>query len=89
VKRMILAFIIVLMAAVPGPLAASDDYNAHFGDMDTNKDKGVVWEEFKGYFPKAEKGKFEEADMNRDDKIDHSEWHKFKEKYGYRHIEKK
>jgi hypothetical protein len=78
-----------MLIAAPLSFAASPDYNAHFGDMDTNKDKGVSWEEFKTFFPNAEQGKFNEADINGDGKIDHGEWHKFKEKYGYRHIEKK
>jgi hypothetical protein len=57
--------------------------------MDKNKDKGVTWDEFKAYFAHAEESKFQEADANKDGRIDHGEWHKFKEKYGYKHIEGK
>jgi hypothetical protein len=89
-KRIIAALILTLTMAVSGVYASSDkDYNAHFGDMDKNADKGVTLEEFNAFFPHAEEGKFQEADLNKDGKIDHGEWHKFKEKYGYKHIEKK
>ena len=88
-KRLILTILLALSLAAPGVFAASEkDYNSHFGDMDTNKDKGVTWEEFKAFFAHAEQEKFQEADMNKDDKIDHGEWHKFKDKYGYGHVQK-
>ena len=88
-KRLILTILLALCLAAPGVFAASEkDYNSHFGDMDTNKDKGVTWEEFKAFFAHAEQEKFQEADMNKDGKIDHGEWHKFKEKYGYGHVQK-
>jgi hypothetical protein len=88
-KRAILTILLALSLAVPGVFAASEKgYNSHFGDMDTNNDKGVTWDEFKAFFAHAEQEKFQEADMNKDGKIDHSEWHKFKEKYGYGHINK-
>jgi len=84
------ALILTLSVAVGGAFAASDkDYNAHFGDMDKNKDKGVTLDEFKAFFAHAEESKFQEADANKDGRIDHAEWHKFKEKYGYKHIEEK
>ena len=88
-KRLILTILLALCLAAPGVFAASEkDYNSHFGDMDTNKDKGVTWEEFKAFFAHAEQEKFQEADMNKDGKIDHGEWHKFKEKYSYGHVKK-
>jgi len=88
-KRLILTILLALSLAAPGVFAASEkDYNSHFGDMDTNKDKGVTWEEFKAFFAHAEQEKFQEADMNKDGKIDHGEWHKFKEKYDYGHVQK-
>lgn len=61
------------------------DYSGHFGDMDANKDKAVTWEEFSAFFPGAEKARFEEADSDKNGKIDHSEWHTFKDKHGYGH----
>jgi len=88
-KRVILTILLALNLAVPGVFAASEKgYNSHFGDMDTNNDKGVTWEEFKAFFAQAEQEKFQEADMNKDGKIDHGEWHKFKDKYGYGHVNK-
>lgn len=88
-KRLILTILLALTLAFPGAFAASEkDYNSHFGDMDTNKDKGVTWEEFRAFFAHAEQEKFQEADFNKDGKIDHAEWHKFKDKYGYGHVEK-
>jgi hypothetical protein len=63
-KTIIMALILALAPAVPASFASSSgkDYNAHFGDMDTNKDKGVTWDEFKAFFPNAEEGKSKEAD---------------------------
>ena len=63
------------------------DYSGHFGDMDNNGDDSVNWEEFKKYFPHAEKKVFIKADSNSDELIDHDEWHDFKEKHGYGHKE--
>ena len=63
------------------------DYSGHFGDMDTNMDEGVDWEEFKAYFLHAESKIFKKADVNSDQKIDHDEWHEFKELHGYDHKE--
>jgi hypothetical protein len=63
------------------------DYGAHFGDMDASGDDMVDMAEFEKYFPKAEEKMFKEADGNGDGKIDHDEWHEFKEKYGYGHKE--
>jgi hypothetical protein len=63
------------------------DYSGHFGDMDTNGDEVVDWKEFKEYFPHAEPKIFQEADGNNDQKIDHDEWHEFKELHDYGHKE--
>jgi hypothetical protein len=85
-----MAGIVVGLFLVGSGALASDpkDYSGHFGDMDRNKDKGVTWEEFGAFFPGAEKAKFEEADLDANGKIDHGEWHKFKDKYGYGHKSK-
>ena len=63
------------------------DFSGHFGDMDTNKDERVDWNEFKAYFPHAEIKVFKKADGNNDQKIDHDEWHEFKDQHGYGHKE--
>ena len=89
--KRLFAFVLVLLFLVgTGAFAsAASDYNAHFGDMDKNKDKAVTWEEFSAFFPGAEKAKFDEADADKNGKVDHGEWHKFKDKYGYGHIKSK
>ena len=63
------------------------DFNGHFGDMDIDGDDMVNWEEFKQYFSHADKKIFAEADTNSDGMIDHDEWHHFKEKHSYGHME--
>jgi hypothetical protein len=63
------------------------DFIGHFGDIDTDGDESVNWEEFKKYFPHSEKKAFIRVDSNSDGLIDHDEWHKFKEKHGYGHKE--
>jgi len=60
-------------------------YNAHFENMDSNKDGLVSWEEFKAYFPKAEPRVFSTIDINKDGYIDPDEWHKFKEAHDPKH----
>ena len=88
----ILIGLCLFLAALPAAASShkSDekpDYSGHFGDMDTSGDQGVDWKEFKAYFPHAESQVFKEADGNRDQKIDHDEWHEFKEKHDYGHQE--
>ena len=89
--KRIFPFVLVLLFLVGTVALASTarDYSAHFGDMDKDKDKAVTWDEFSAFFPGAEKAKFEEADADKNGKIDHGEWHKFKDKYGYGHQQKK
>ena len=60
-------------------------YNAHFGNMDPNKDGKVTWQEFKAHFPKANEKVFAAIDLNKDGAIDHDEWHQFKEAYDLKH----
>ena len=59
------------------------DYSAHFTDMDANNDDAVTWDEFKAQYVHAQKTVFEEADTDKNGKIDHEELHEFKEKHGY------
>jgi len=85
-KRLLAVLVVGLFLAGSGAFASTTrDYSAHFGDMDKDKDKAVSWEEFSAFFPGAEKAKFEEADSDENGKIDHGEWHKFKDKHGYGH----
>ena len=66
---------------LPDPTA----FNAHFGDMDTNGDELVNWEEFAVHFPNADRQVFNAVDLNKDDKLDHDEWHAFKTAHGLTH----
>jgi hypothetical protein len=68
-------------------MPAPESYNAHFGDMDTDGDELVGWEEFKRYFPHAEPKVFAALDLNQDGSVDHDEWHEFKEAHGLKHKE--
>ena len=70
-------------ASLPDPAS----FNAHFGDMDADGDDGVNWEEFKSYFSQATPDIFNALDLNKDDLVDHDEWHEFKEAHGMRHHE--
>ena len=65
----------------------TQSYNAHFGDMDTDGDELVNWEEFAAYFQHAEKIVFNAVDLNQDGNIDHDEWHEFKEAHELKHLE--
>jgi Ca2+-binding EF-hand superfamily protein len=53
-------------------------YNAHFGDMDPDRDGKVTYQEFKTYFPKTDEKAFAAIDLNKDGALDHDEWHMFK-----------
>jgi hypothetical protein len=64
--------------ALPDPKS----FAAHFGDMDTSGNGLVNWDEFKAYFPQAEKKIFQAVDLNTDNALDHDEWHAFKEAHG-------
>ena len=63
---------------MPDPKA----FNAHFGDMDTNGDGEVDWEEFQAHFPQAEKKVFDAVDLDGGGTLNHEEWHAFKEAHG-------
>lgn len=70
-------------ASMPDPGA----FNAHFGDMDTDGDQGLSWEEFKAHFPQATREIYQELDLNKDNAVDHDEWHEFKEAHDLKHVE--
>jgi len=63
---------------MPDPQA----FNAHFGDMDTDGDDLVTWEEFESHFENAERKVFDAVDLNQDGSIGHDEWHAFKAAHG-------
>ena len=63
----------------------AESYNAHFGNMDPDKDGKVSWQEFKAHFPKTDEKAFSAIDLNKDGAIDHDEWHDFKAAYDLKH----
>ena len=69
------------------PMPDPESFNAHFGDMDSNSDDFVNWEEFKAFFPRAEPKVYAVLDLNKDGFVDHDEWHEFKEAHGLKHEE--
>lgn len=66
-------------------MPAPQTFNAHFGDMDSNGDGRVNWEEFSAHFENAEQKVFDAIDLNQDGNIDHDEWHEFKSAHGLQH----
>jgi hypothetical protein len=88
-KPLLCLAVAALLAASTAFGASEKGFDSHFGDMDKNKDSAVTWEEFKGFFPHAEQDNFKEADADNNGKIDHNEWHAFKDKHGYGHAPKK
>lgn len=67
------------------PMPDPKSFNAHFGDMDTDGNHLLSWDEFKARFPHAEPKVFAEIDLNADNSLDHNEWHKFKAAHGLKH----
>ena len=62
-------------------------FNAHFPNMDSDRDDLVNWTEFKDHFPQAPPEAFKATDLNGDGNIDHDEWHQFKKAHGLEHKE--
>lgn len=86
----VFTFLAAANAASPEKQAAYNipdpsSYNAHFGNMDPNKDGMVTWQEFRAHFPKANEKVFAAIDLNKNGSIDHDEWHRFKEAYDLKH----
>lgn len=81
----LLAFLVACSGKVPyhkTPMPDPKTFKAHFGDMDADGDDLVNWDEFKTYFPHAEPKVFKAIDLNGNSRIDHDEWHAFKEAHG-------
>lgn len=79
----VLVFLIALCISVP----AMAQLNAHFGDMDTNKDGKVSASEFATSFQNSTPADFKQADADNSGGIDHDEWHAYKEKHGLGHVD--
>ena len=70
-------------------LPEPSDFNAHFGDMDTNEDSQVSSAEFQAYFsdkPKTDTV-FSAVDTDQNGMLDHEEWHAFKSAHELKHVE--
>lgn len=59
-----------------------DAYNAHFGDIDTDGNDSVSFDEFKAQFEQKQKAVFDAIDTDDDGTLSHDEWHTFKEAHG-------
>ena len=70
-------------------LPEPSDFNAHFGDMDTNQDSQVSSAEFQSYFSdKTQTDKvFSAVDTDQNGMLDHDEWHEFKSAHELKHVE--
>jgi len=91
-KILLLISLSILLSAFLTPAYSSDHkekqtYDGHLGDMDTDGDDQLNWEEFKQYFPHADKHTFKKIDANNNGLIDHDEWHDYKAAHGYKHKE--
>ncbi|RLB86133.1 MAG: hypothetical protein DRH26_17750 [Deltaproteobacteria bacterium] len=64
-------------------------FNAHFPDMDSDKDDLVTPREFKAHFPDASETTkaFNEIDLDGSGALDHDEWHEFKKANDMKHVE--
>jgi Ca2+-binding EF-hand superfamily protein len=64
-------------------------FNAHFPDMDSDKDGQVTLGEFNAYFPDASEAAkaFNAIDLDGNGALDHDEWHEFKKAHGMKHVE--
>lgn len=64
------------------PMPDPKTFSGHFGDIDTGGDELVDWDEFKAHFPHATEQVYKAIDQNGDNRLDHDEWHEFKEAHG-------
>lgn len=62
-------------------------FNAHFPDMDGDKDDKISPREFKTHFPdRADHDTvFTAIDLDKNGYLDHDEWHEFKSAHGLKH----
>ena len=64
-------------------------FNAHFPDMDSDKNDLVTPMEFNAHFPDASETTkaFNAIDLDGNGALDHDEWHEFKKAHGMKHVE--
>jgi len=91
-KSTITLFILLALAACSGTdrhhatdLPDPQQFNAHFGDIDTNQNELLDRDEFNAHFPQADDSIYEALDLNQDGDIDHDEWHEFKQAHDLHH----
>jgi Ca2+-binding EF-hand superfamily protein len=72
-------------ASLPDP----SGFNAHFPDMDTDKNGLITPMEFNAYFPEASETTkvFNAIDLDESGALDHDEWHEFKKAHDMKHVE--
>jgi Ca2+-binding EF-hand superfamily protein len=72
-------------ATLPDPF----EFNAHFPDMDENKDDRVTLDEFKAYFSESSEHEkvFDAIDLDESGDLNHHEWHEFKSSHGLKHVD--
>ena len=63
---------------------AEVNYNVHYGDIDTDNDGVIDWEEFTTNFPDGTREVFDNADTDGNGVIEHREWHILKQVSGYK-----
>jgi len=66
--------------------------NMHFSDLDTDGNDYLNFTEFKAAFPSSEQKTFDLLDTDTDGRLNHGEWHRFKEMHkgmGMQHHTKK
>lgn len=65
------------------------EFNAHFPDIDGNKDDRITLEEFKTYFSESSEHEkvFGAIDLDESGDLNHDEWHEFKSSHGLKHVD--
>ncbi len=71
--------------ALPEP----SKFNAHFPDMDSDRNDQVTRDEFNAYFSDESDNEavFDAVDLDENGYLDHEEWHEFKSAHGMKHME--
>lgn len=71
--------------ALPEP----SKFNAHFPDMDKDRNDQVTREEFNAYFADEsdDEAVFNAIDLDENGHLDHGEWHEFKSAHGLKHMD--
>lgn len=70
-------------------LPEASKFNAHFPDMDKDRNDQVTREEFNAYFADESDNEdvFNAIDLDENEYLDHEEWHEFKSSHGLKHMD--